>query len=529
MPPTPEPLNIADEFIVRPAREHPKKLAVIGVEQQATYAELEAETNRAAQALRDYGCRPGDRVLIVLPDCVEFVASFFGAAKIGALPVPVNSAARVKDYEHYLADSGARFAIVDARSFDEFRPALAASSAEYSIVVGLKSHIAGAGQRTTIAWDEWLPKNANNVPTHPTAPDDPAFILYTSGSGGAPRGAVHRQRAMLVTSGAYSRGVLGLREDDITFSVSKLFFAYGLGAGMYFPFSAGASTVLFPYRPRPDLIADVIAKHRPTVLFSVPTFYAALLREGESGRAMDFSSVRLAVSAGEPLPAEIFAHFRERFGLEILDGLGSTEMLHMYVSARPGHARPGSCGNPVPGYRVKIVDDQDKELPGGEIGNLWVNGESRFIEYWNAPEISCSRFHGEWYLTGDKLARDAEGAYHYCGRADDMMKVSGMWVSPAEVENALLGHPAIAECAVVGHFDPMGLMRPVAYIVLRSGVQQPGGAMDSEIGAWMRARIVGYKCPREFHFVAELPKTATGKIQRYVLRATPDRNSAGGA
>lgn len=518
MPPTSELLNIADVFITRPAREHPKKSAIIGIEQQASYAALEAEVNRVAQALRDYGCRPGDRILIVLPDAIEFIASFFGATKIGALPVPVNSAARAKDYQHYLADSGARFAIVDARSFDEFRPALVGSSVEYTIVTASKSHVIGPGQGTTIAWEDWLPQNVSEVPTHPSRADDPAFILYTSGSGGAPRGAVHRQRGMLATSSAYAHGVLGLREDDITFSVSKLFFAYGLGAGMYFPLSAGASTLLYPYRPRADLIADVVAKDRPTVFFSVPTFYAALLREAETGRAMDFSSIRLAASAGEPLPAEIFTRFRDRFGIEILDGLGSTEMLHMYMSARPGQTRPGSCGVPVPGYRVKIVDDQEKELPDGEIGNLWVSGSSRFIEYWNAPEISRTRFSGEWYLTGDKLRRDAEGFYHYCGRADDMMKVSGMWVSPAEVENALLGHPAVAECAVVGNHDALGLTHPVAYVVLRKGVQQPGGAMDSEIGAWMRARIVGYKCPQEFRFVAELPKTATGKIQRYLLR-----------
>jgi benzoate-CoA ligase family protein len=511
-------LNIAQEFVTHPAREHPQKMAIVGVERQATYAEVASEMNRVAQALRDYGCRPGDRVLIALPDSLEFIAGFFGTAKIGALPVPVNSMARANDYQHYLVDSGARFAIVQASCFEEFQPSLRASALEYTIVVGARARARGSGQGTTIAWDEWLPQNAADVPTHPTAGDDPAFLLYTSGSGGAPRAAVHRHRGMLATSKAYARGVLGLRPDDITFSVSKLFFAYGLGAGMYFPLSAVASTVLFPERPRADLIADAVRKHRPTVFFSVPTFYATLLREAESGVALDFSSVRLAVSAGESLPAEIFTRFRDRFGIKILDGLGSTEMLHMYVSARPGQARPGSCGIPVPGYRMKIADEQEREVPDGDIGNLWVSGESRFIEYWNAPEISRNRFNGEWYLTGDKLTRDPEGFYHYCGRADDMMKVSGMWVSPVEVENALLGHPAVAECAVVGQFDSVGLTRPVAYIVLRRGVEQPGGAMDSEISAWLRTRLVGYKCPEEFRFVPELPKTATGKIQRFRLR-----------
>lgn len=519
MPAPADKLNIAEEFVTCRAREHPQKAAIIGVERQASYAQVETAMNRVAQALRDYGCRPRDRVLIVLPDSIEFIAAFFGAAKIGALPVPVNSMARATDYQHYLSDSGARFAIVHASAFEEFRPALHAAAAECTVVAGARTRAAGTGQGKTIAWEDWLPRNVGDVPGHPTAPDDAAFLLYTSGSGGAPRAAVHCHRGMLATSAAFARGVLGLRPDDITFSVSKLFFAYGLGAGMYFPLSAGASTVLFPERPRADLVADVVRRHRPTVFFSVPTFYAALLREAESADVMDFSSVRLAVSAGEALPAEIFKRFRDRFGLEILDGLGSTEMLHMYMSARPGLTRPGSCGVPVPGYRVKIVNDQEREMPDGEIGSLWVSGPSRFIEYWNAPEISRTRINGEWYLTGDKLTRNSEGFYHYCGRADDMMKVSGMWVSPVEVENALLGHPAVAECAVVGRFDSVGLTRPVAYIVLRHGVQQPGGAMDSEISAWLRTRLVGYKCPEEFQFVLELPKTATGKIQRFRLRS----------
>jgi len=512
--------NIAHEFLERPAEEHPHKPAVIGVERRATYAELEREMNRVARALREYGCRPGDRVLLALPDSIEFIAGFFGAAKIGALPVPVNSTARLSDYLHYVADSGARFAIVHISSWDEFKPALHASAVEFTVAVGSRVRLDGAGTGITIRWEDWLPRDAADIPVHPTAPSAPAFLLYTSGSGGAPRAAVHRHGSMAVTAKAYAQGILGLCPDDVTFSVSKLFFAYGLGNGMYFPLSVGAATLLFPERPASNLIADAVAKYRPTVFFSVPTFYASLLREAESGRPMDFSSVRLAVSAGESLPAEIFTRFRARFGIEILDGIGSTEMLHIYISSRPGQARPGSCGVPVSGYQVKILDESEREVPDGEIGNLWVSGASRFSEYWNDPEISRSRFQGDWYLTGDKLMRDADGSYHYCGRADDMMKVSGMWVSPADVENALLAHPAVEECAVVGHFDSVGLTRPVAYIVLRAGVQQPGGGLDSEISAWLRTRLVGYKCPQEFRFVRDLPKTATGKIQRFLLRTS---------
>ena len=518
MPP-PETFNIADEFIARPAREQPQKIAVLGVARQATYAELAHEVNRVAVALRDSGCRPGDRVLVVLPDSVEFIASFFGAAKIGALPVPVNSMARASDYQHFLMDCGARFAIVHITAYPEIQSSLAASEVSQTIVVESRGYVEKQPGLKVVTWEDWLAKNPGEVQTHSTTANDPAFLLYTSGSGGSPRAAVHRHRGMIVTSASFAQKVLGLRADDITFSVSKLYFAYGLGAGMYFPFSVSATSVLFPERPRADLIAEVVVRHRPTVFFSVPTFYAALLQEAETGRKPDFSSVRLAVSAGEPLPAEIFSRFRDRFDIEILDGIGSTEMLHMYIATRPKEARPGSCGVPVPGCEVRIVDEAERELPDGEIGHLWVSGGSRFLGYWNDPEISRSRIQGDWFLTGDKLTRDADGFYHYCGRADDMMKVSGMWVSPADVENALLGHPAVAECAVVGQADPLGLIRPVAYVVLRQGVQQPGGGLDSEIGSWLRTRLVGYKCPEKYHFIRELPKTATGKIQRYLLRS----------
>jgi len=515
----PEALNIAHEFVSRPAQAHPQKPAILGVERRLTYAELESEMNRVAQALRDYGCQPRERVLLALPDSPGFIASFFGAAKIGALPVPVNSFARASDYRHYLSDSGARFAIIHATSWDEFRPSLYNSAVEFAVVLGSRGWLPASGAKAAIRWEDWLPRHAAEIPAYPTAPSDPAFLLYTSGSGGLPRAAVHRHESMVATSKYYAQGVLGLRPEDITFSVSKLFFAYGLGNGMYFPLSVGAATVLLPERPTADLIAAAVAKFHPTVFFSVPTFYAALLRETESGRSVHSSSVRLAVSAGESLPAEIFTRFRARFGIDILDGLGSTEMLHIYLSPRPGSVRPGSCGVPVPAYRVRLLDESEREVPDGEIGNLWVSGPSRFSEYWNAPEITRTRSSGDWYLTGDKLRRGPDGSYSYCGRADDMMKVSGMWVSPADVENALLAHPAVAECAVVGHFDSVGLTRPVAFIVLRAGVQQPGGGLDSEISAWLRTRLVSYKCPQEFRFVRELPKTSTGKIKRFLLRA----------
>jgi benzoate-CoA ligase family protein len=372
--------------------------------------------------------------------------------------------------------------------------------------------------RRVLQWGDWLPSRAGAIETHPTLATDAAFFLYTSGSGGTPKGVVHRHQDMGAAARNYAHGVLDLCADDRLFSVSKLFFAYGLGNGMYFPLHFGASTILYPERPRPDEIAAVIAEHRPTVFFSVPTFYASLLRESERGMALDFSTVRLAVSAGESLPGEIFEKFRQRFGIEILDGIGSSEMLHVFLSSRPGEARARSCGREVPGYEARILDDAGQLAAVDEAGNLWVKGESAFVEYWRIPELTARTKRDGWVNTGDKFSRDAEGYFYYRGRADDMMKVSGMWVSPGEVENALLAHAAIAECAVVGNADAVGLVRPVAYIVLRQGVTNTAGGLDSEIYGWLRTRLPGFKCPQEYRFVKELPRTATGKVQRYLLR-----------
>lgn len=515
--------NIADEFVTRPAQAHPERVAILGEPDAATYREVEEAVNRAGNTLRAWGCRPGDRVLVLLPDSLAFIAAFFGAAKIGAIAVPVNSMARAGDFSYYLADSGARIAIVHSTALAEF--SRIEGSADLQILAlagaapdewGKHSGTAFVGARREI-WEDCCLGASPSLNPHATSAADPAFILYTSGSGGTPKGALHRHRDMVVTTHGFAQGVLGLRADDRTYSVSKLFFAYGLGNGMYFPFSVGAATVLDPERPRPERTAEILARHRPTVFFSVPTFYAALLREAEKGLALDFSSVRMAVSAGEALPAEVFLRFHDKFGVEILDGIGSTEMLHMFLSCRPGAAVPGSCGEPVPGYEVKIVDEEGRAVPEGEIGNLWTKGESALAGYWQKPELTARTKRGEWVVTGDKFTRGPDGFYRYCGRADDMMKVAGMWVSPGEVENALLGHAAVAEAAVVAEKDAVGLVHPVAYVVLRGGAVA-SAELESEIRAWLRGRMVSYKCPRRIHFVGELPKTATGKIQRYRLR-----------
>ncbi|HEY0702829.1 MAG TPA: benzoate-CoA ligase family protein [Candidatus Acidoferrales bacterium] len=514
--------NIADEFVSRPAAEHPDKTAILGLGHPYTYAELQAYVIRTAQALRLAGCQPGDRVLIVLPDSPEFVAAFFGAAKIGAIAVPVNPHARASDYRHYVANCGARIAIVHSSTVGEFAAEAPTKALDLLVIVDPESDTPRPERiaRKIVALDDWLPSKSGDVQTHPTRASDVAFFLYTSGSAGAAKAAVHRHGDMLVTSRNFAEGVLGLRPDDRLYSVSKLYFAYGLGNGMYFPLFFGASTILNPERPNATEIADTINRYKPTVFFSVPTFYATLLREADRGLNVDFSSVRLAVSAGEALPPEVFERFRSRFGIEILDGIGSTEMLHVFLSARPGKAQPGSCGHEVPGYEVKIVDDAGAAVADGEVGNLWAKGDSAFAEYWQLSDATARAKRDGWVITGDKFTRDGDGQFHYCGRSDDMMKVAGMWVSPGEVENALMGHPAVSECAVVGQTDAVGLVKPVAYIVLRPSVVRPGGGLDSEIHGWLRTRMPGFKCPHDFRFVSELPKTSTGKIQRYLLRSS---------
>jgi benzoate-CoA ligase family protein len=512
----PETLNVAAHFLDAPAEQHPKRVAIVGEPREVSYGELAALANRAGNALRAQGVSRGDRVLIALPDSAEFVGAFFGAAKIGAVAVPVNPFARSSDYIHYLENSEPRAAIIHSNALEEFLPASSVRPQAPIVVVGdEKTNLHGV---SCVNWSAWIASASDQLSAADTSPGDSAFLLYTSGSGGAPKAAVHRHADMLVTSRNYARGVLGLRADDLTFSVSKLFFAYGLGNGMYFPLSVGARTLLNPERTNVTQVIDLVARHRPTIFFAVPTFYAAVLREAERpGHRVDFSSVRMCVSAGEALPAEIFNWWKRQFGIEIHDGIGSTEMLHMFISSIPGKCKPGSCGFPVPGYEAKIVDDNGDSVAAGETGNLWVRGASAFAEYWRIPELTARTKRGDWIVTGDKFFCDSDGYYHYCGRADDMLKVAGMWVSPMEVENALLGHPHVAEAAVVGATDERGLAYSVAHIVLRGNVQG-SDKLAAEICEHVRARLVSYKVPREVRFCSELPKTVTGKIQRFKLR-----------
>ncbi|NDQ58833.1 MAG: benzoate-CoA ligase family protein [Acidipila sp.] len=516
------PCNIAHHFIDLPASNHPTRIAIVGEPLPITYGDLAKMVNRAGNALLASGCRPGDRVLLVLPDSAEFIAAFFGAAKIGAIPVPVNPFARAASYAHYLEDSGARFALVHQIAWQEFSAAREGKPLAAVVLVGPETETPAPSH--CVKWSRWLADASSNLAASATLSSDIAFFLYTSGSGGTPKAAVHEHKNMLATSANYAHAVLGLASDDITYSVSKLFFAYGLGNGMYLPLSVGARTILDPGRPRVDRTLEIVARHHPTIFFAVPTFYAALLSEVERGLPADFSSVRLAVSAGEALPAEIFTQFKNRFGLEILDGIGSTEMLHMFLSSRSGQARAGSCGTAVPSTQARILDEVETPVCSDQIGNLWVKGPSALREYWNQPELTARTIRDGWVFTGDKFWCDADGYYHHSGRCDDMLKVAGKWVSPGEVENALLGHAAVAEAAVVGKLNALGLYEPVAFVVLRSSPPPGSGfassaALANEIIDFANTRLAAYKCPRSVIFLPELPKTATGKIQRFKLRA----------
>lgn len=512
MPPEiPAPLNVASYFLDRHVAEgRGGRLAVRGEPRAYTYEELAEITNRLGNALLELGLERRDRVLLVLRDSVEFVASFFGVIKAGGIAVPVNPQARRADYAYYLADCGARYAIVDSTALREFLPGKEGQ--------GVLEQLLVVGEQTGEGLSFWQLVTAARtrlagVATHSS---DAAFFLYTSGSGGEPKAAVHAHRDMLYTSGTFARTILAIHADDVTYSASKLFFAYGLGNAMYYPFSVGASTVLVAERSSPELVWTSLARHRPTIFYAVPTIYGGMLQASE-GSQPRLDSIRCAVSAGEALPVEIFRRFRDRYGLEILDGIGSTEMLHMFISNRPGDVREGTCGREVEGYEAKVVDDFGKPVASSEIGNLWVRGGSAFLEYWGKPQLTARTKRDDWVSTGDKFFRDPEGYYHYCGRSDDLLKVAGLWVAPTEVESALLAHPAVFEAAVVSGKDELGLERPRAYVVLQSG-REGSAELGQELKDHVRGLLPGYKVPSWVIFVTELPKTATEKIQRYKLR-----------
>jgi benzoate-CoA ligase family protein len=513
----PERFNAAAHFVDRHQIEgRGSKIAIDCGAERVSYAELADRVNRCADGLRTIcRVRPGDRVMLLLLDGPEFFYAFFGAMKIGAVPIPTNTLWRPDDYRHVLNDSQARVLVVSEQllpQIDAIPPADVPALERIVVVGAARKRVA-----TEIAFSELLSGGSISFDAVDTRHDDPAFWMYSSGSTGRPKGCVHRQHDMAVCATLFARGVLGIREDDRCFSVAKLFFAYGLGNAGYFPLAVGATSVLWPGSPTPDNVFRVIEHARPTLLFSVPTGYGMLLAHRRDGVDFDLSSVRLAVTAGEALPAAIFERFKQRFGVDLIDGIGSTEVLHMFISNRPDRIRPGSSGVIVDGYEAAILDDEKRPVAGGEIGNLWIKGDSVCDGYWNQPEKTAETIQNGWIRTGDKYSQDADGFYWYAGRSDDMLKVGGQWVSPIEVESALIEHAAVQECGVIGREDQDKLLKPMAFVVLRAGVAATPALAD-ELQQFVRSRLADYKRPRWVAFLDELPKTATGKIQRFKLR-----------
>jgi benzoate-CoA ligase len=435
--------------------------------------------------------------------------------KIGAVPIPLNTQLRPDDYLYVLNDSRARAVIVDADLWQQLAPRRREMQFLRQVIVLRRNDATPLGS-AEIDYASFVAAGRPELTAAPTLRDDAAFWLYSSGSTGFPKGCVHLQHDMHCCTELYAKPILQLRPDDITFSAAKLFFAYGLGNGLYFPLSVGASAVHFPGRVTPEAAFTVISEQRPTIFFGVPTLYAAMLAMPDTSR-FDTSSLRLCVSAGESLPADLFHRWRDRFGVEILDGIGSTEVLHIFISNVAGQVVPGSTGRLVPGYQAKIVDESGQPVPQGEIGNLMIAGDSTCSQYWNKHERTKATIQGPWIQTGDKYYQDASGNYWYCGRSDDMLKVSGQWVSPVEVEAALSSHPSVLEAAVVGREDKDKLIKPQAYVVLKAG-NQPSDALADELKQYVKMTLTPVKYPRWIVFVDELPKTATGKMQRYILR-----------
>jgi len=487
------------------------KVAIECGEEVVTYQDLLERTNRAGNVLRRLGVKREQRVLLALVDCPEFLYCFFGAIKIGAVAVPVNPWLRAHEYEYLLNDTAAPVAIVSELSLPEI------TKLEHGRLAHLKEIVLVGNSKSEFASLSELMKTASpQLEPKATRKDEAAFWLYSSGSTGAPKACVHLHRDMVVCSEAYAKGILRMNESDRCYSVARLFFAYGLGNAGYFPLYCGATTILAPARPTPSAIFADVERYRPTLFFSVPTNYAALLAY-ESGEDFDFSCVRHAISAGEGLPAPLFERFKQRFGVEILDAWGSTETLQMVISNRPREIQPGSSGKVLSGYEAKIVNENGEPVSQGDIGQLLIRGDSICIGYWNQPEKTKATFDGMWFRTGDKYYQDEAGYFWYAGRANDLFKVNGRWLSPTEVESALIAHPAVREAGVVAREDHAGLTKPAAYVVVNPDFT-PNDALTRELQEWVGQKLGNYKKPMWIEYLPELPKTATGKLQRYKLR-----------
>jgi 4-hydroxybenzoate-CoA ligase len=513
------PYNAVSDFVdANVARGLGDKVAFVDPARSLTYGELATLTCRAARGLAALGLRPESRIVLLLHDSVDYPVAFWGAMRAGIIPIPLNTLLTSEQYAYILADSRAEALLVSPALIKAVEPAVAsAASLRLAVVVGAPDGpVPAVGHLPTSRFEDLLEASAEPL-CAPTVSDEVAFWLYSSGSTGEPKGAKHVHSSLMATAELYGRGVLAITGDDVVFSTAKLFFAYGLGNSMTFPMAVGATAVLLPDRPTPDKVLEVMRRHRPTIFYGVPTLYAGLLAHPELGRGAGSDRLRQCVSAGEALPAQVGSRWREIVGADILDGIGSTEMLHIFLSNRPDDIRDGTSGKPVPGYEARIVDEAGRDVPDGEVGELIIRGPSAAEGYWNQRAKSRRTFAGEWTHTGDKYIRDAEGYFQYCGRTDDMFKVSGIWVSPFEVEAALIGHPAVLEAAVIARADDDGLIKPKAFVVLKPGQSADDGLVDA-LKAQVKDRAGPWKYPRWVEFRSELPKTATGKIQRFKLR-----------
>ncbi|WP_374193473.1 benzoate-CoA ligase family protein [Trinickia mobilis] len=490
-----------------------QKAAYIDDHGATTYGELESRARRFAAALRRLDVHPDERILLVMLDSADLPAVFLGALYGGVVPVVVNTLLTPADYVYMLTHSRARAAVVSSALQSVVAQALAESGLEncVQIVARQPAEPEGAGHDLRVLIDAAEPA-AHALATNA---DDIAFWLYSSGSTGKPKGTVHTHANLYWTAELYGKAILGIRETDVVFSAAKLFFAYGLGNALTFPLSVGATTVLMAERPTADAVLRRLVEHKPTVFYGVPTLYANIVASPNLPTREEVA-LRICTSAGEALPRQIGERFAAHFGCEILDGLGSTEMLHIFLSNRPGAVRYGTTGIPVPGYEIELRDENGRLVADGEIGDLYIKGPSSAVMYWCNREKSRATFLGEWVRSGDKYQRLADGCYVYSGRSDDMLKVSGQYVSPIEVEMVMMQHDAVLEAAVIG-VDHGGLVRPCAFVVLKQG-REANDELADEMKAFVKARLAPFKYPREIHFVGDLPKTATGKIQRFKLR-----------
>jgi len=510
----PRGFNLASYFVDRNVEEgRGGHTALIGPGGATTYAELATLTNRSGNVLGEVGVRAEERVLLVLADSVEFVALWYGAQKIGAVTAEAYTFLQPKDYAYYLDYTRASVVVADATTLERVREAAVSSRwLRRVLVVGADVELqAGEAPFDALAADA-----PDELEPAPTTRDDIAIWKFTTGSTGLPKAAVHPAHSALLSFDWYARGVLDLREEDVVLPVPKLFFGYARDLTALYPFGVGAAGIVFPERTTPERIFELVAQHRPSILVQVPTMMAAMTAHPEAAR-QDLSCLRLCTSAGEALPRELYERWRAAFGVEVLDGIGSSEAYHIYISNRPGRVRPGSVGEVVPGYSARVLDEQRLEVPDGEVGTLWIEGDTAALLYWNEHEKTKQTFQGDLVNTGDLFVRDSEGFYWYRGRSDELIKVGGIWVAPAEIEHCLITHADVVECAVVG-YEEEGLTLSRAHVVLRAGVagsEELARALQDHA----RTQLSPHKYPRDVRFVAELPKTPSGKIDRLALRA----------